>query len=199
MNGFNAYAPENTYSFDLAVQWLYRNHPSSVRICSTEPEIVKAAARRLSWIADGIIVENDAAAAAVEAILGVQPQVFTPGTQTDAALMPFSRHNYATPPEAATVVILAHNAFSYKSLLRPGQIEDQVFSLLRWLRKTHRITGRAGLFTPNFLFYWILSLLAAHRVPTLHFRSGQRALDRILDRHLLWYTGYIVVIAGERR
>lgn len=196
--GFNPYSLESHYSLDMACYLLHREHPATVRICTGDVEIVKAAVRRLGWVTGRITVASPSLAAAVQPISAVAVEPYDSGATSDAILLPFARREYPDPPLASLLVSVTLNALSYKSLLYPGRTSDTVVSFVRWLRSSYHIRDRVGLFAPRFILEWAISQAAGTRYPALHFRCGQRALDHIYATGPLWWTGYILVVSASR-
>lgn len=196
--GFNPQALDNHYGLDLACQSVFRLRPSSVRICTPEPALVVAVLRRLGRLGAELFVENDSLANAVAAVLGERPQVDA-SMHADVALVPFARQMYAEPPDARHLVLLGYNALSYKSLLAPGKIRDTLPAQMRWMARRYQISERVGMFTPGFITRWAISAAAGPRIPELHFRAGQQAMDRIYTTGAFWWTGYVTLLSGPRR
>lgn len=194
---FNPHSIEGHYSLEMASYLVHRAQPRSVRICTEDIEVAKAAVRRLAWVADGIAVEHEEIAEAISKTLGPRLRVAN-GAEPDVALVPFSRQQYAEAPRARRLILIGHNALSYKSLLYPGQIADNVLGQVRWLRRGYQLQDRVGLFGPGFLIRWILSTAAGPRWAHAHFQLGQRAMDRLFTT-AHWWLGYITVLAGTRR
>ena len=189
---------EGHYSLDMACFLLHNQHPTSVRICSDDPEIVKAAVRRLGWVSGKIFVDSAILAEKLGELAQSPVEPYQANSPTDAVLLPFSRTAYSEPPLAPFIVTVSYNALSYKSLLYPGITHDTVVKTLRWLRQAYQIGRKVGLFTPRFLFDWSLSQAAGARQPQIHFRAGQRAVDNLYSSGRFWWTGYILVISAHR-
>jgi len=195
---FNAHAPENTYSLEMAFMWVHHAYPQSVRLCTTDPDIAVACARRLDWLRGPLTVDNQTIANALRQRLNRDVVVHKDNQAVDVAVLPFSRKDYDKPPNANTVVMVGYNALSYKSLTTGFKVEDNVFGMMNWLRQTHTLSQRVGLMTPDFIAKWAVSLAAGARYPGTHFRVSQHAMDHIYRRGPLWLTGYIVVMAGHK-
>jgi hypothetical protein len=194
---FNPYSIESHYGLEMACFLVHRIQPRSVRICTSDPEVAKAAVRRLAWV-ESLVVEQEQIAEAIAAALGIHPSLIGE-VEPDAALVPFSRQQYTEPPRAQYMVVLGHNGLSYKSFLYPGRVRDNVIAQLLWLRPKYLLDQQIGLFGPSFLTRWTLSMVAGPRLPSLHFQLGQRALDRLYTTGAFWWTGYITILAGRWR
>ena len=177
---------------------VHHYRPRVVQLCVKDPEIAVAAVQRLTWKGIGLVVEHEELREKIRQSLGLNLGWVDTKTEPDVTLMLFSRKKYATPPIAGHIVLLDKNALSYKGILYPGQIEDNVVSQVRWLQQKYKLDRRIGLFGPSFLFYWSFSLMAGSQLAPIHFRLGQQALDRVYMSTGVWWTGYIVVLSGAR-
>lgn len=194
---FNPYGIESRYGLDMACYFLSQAKPATVRICSSDPEVVKAVVRRLQHGVPAMLVETPELAEMLQKDFGFDAAAMHPDISVDAAIVPFSRHRYETPPIADAVVVVASNAVSYKSLIHPGRVEDSTRGVLKWLQQSHVVYGRVGLLTPDFILLWTLSLILKKVHSPSYFRLQQRALERVFARGPLWWLGYTVVIAGR--
>lgn len=195
---FDPYSLEGHYSLDMACYLLHQRQPRSVRLVTHDAEVVKAAARRLDWVSEPLLVETPQIVAVLMEQLGV-PSVCDAELQADAALVLLPAGLSGLPPIASFIVTVAQNALSYKSLLYPGQIGSNVFALLRWLKQHYLICDKVGLFGPRFVFNWAISQLAGVRWAPEHFRYGQRAIDNLYSSGSLWWLGYLVVVAARQK
>ncbi len=199
MAAFDPYSVEGHYGLDLACRLLHARRPSAVAIYSDDLNVTLAAVRRLGWVPGDIFVESTQIADALRASLGVEARVITSGIHADVALVPFAWSRLTSPPDAACVVLLSHNAWSYKSLIAPGTVGATGRSARRWLEQTHAVRDAVGLFTPSFIAQWTVSLASGTRWPNWHFRLGQRAMDRLYSGGVLHRLGYLLVLSGDRR
>ncbi len=197
MTKLHPLSTESRYSLDMACRLLYKHQPHSVRIYSDDVEMVQAVARRLGWLEGSLIVNNTALAEALSGLVGIRPLVG--GSDADAALVPFCDAADFTPPTEPYLVVVSFNAFSYKSILYPGSVRGTIFQLMRRLTPKYALDLPVGLYAPQFLFPWLVSLLAGARFPALHFRFGQMAMDNMFVFGWMWRMSYIVVIAGHQR
>jgi hypothetical protein len=169
-----------------------------VYIQTQNAEVAIAVVRRTTWVADGVYVENCEIAERIMRTLGLQVHVIETVDQIEATIVPFSRSRDAKPPQTPVVIALERNAFSYKSLRYPFYTNGNVFRLLRWLRRTHTIEKTAGLFTPDFMLLWTLSLIAGNRYPSTHFRLERYAMNHIYNFGSFWRLGYIVLVCAQK-
>ena len=199
MSKLHPLSTESRYSMDMACQLLYQYHPRSVRVYSDDVETVQALARRLGWLPGTLTVGSVALVEAVSDIPGIHAISYDAQTEADAAVVLFPEGQTASQLQAKYIVAVGYNAFSYKSLLRPGSVGSSVFRLVNDLKTRYTIDCRIGLFTPTYLVPWLISMLAGTRFPVTHFRAGQIALDHLFVRNWIWRTGYIVIVAGHQR
>jgi hypothetical protein len=195
---FDPYSLEGHYGLDMACYLLHQQQPRSVRIIACDAEVVKAAARRLDWVSEPLLVETPQLASVLIEQLGVR-SVCEAELPADAALVLLPAGLSGLPPMASFIVTVAQNALSYKSLLHPGQVGSNVFALLRWLKQRYIVCEQVGLFGPRFVFNWALSQLAGVRWAPEHFRFGQRAIDNLYSSGSLWWLGYLVVVAARQK
>ncbi|OQY46053.1 MAG: hypothetical protein B6242_08830 [Anaerolineaceae bacterium 4572_78] len=194
---FDPYAIYNHYSLEIACYWLHQKQPQSIRLCTDNADIVIAIARRLMWTKQ-LIVETENIVTALQNHLNLKTTLYQPNMVVEAAFVPFSRQMYPIQPIAQWLVVVGENSFSYKSLLYPGQVGDNVFALKSWFEKRYRITDKVSLLEPYSMLRWSIASLAGSRFPSIHFQMGQRALDNIYVRNYLWWSGYIIVMIGEQ-
>jgi hypothetical protein len=183
----------------MACYLLHQQQPRSIQICTRDAEVAKAAARRLDWVSEPLIVETFEVAHVLREQLAVPSECATTKPQTDATLVLLPAGLSGLSPVARNIVIVAQNGFSYKSLLYPGQVGSNIFALLRWMRKRYVILDRVGLFGPRFVVNWAISRFAGVRRAPAHFRFGQRAIDNVYSSGPLWWLGYLVVLAGRQK
>src|SRR5205085_3704836 len=83
---FDPYSLEGHYGLDMACYLLHRQQPRSVRIVSHDAEVVKAAARRLDWVSEPLLVETSQLASTLREQLGAR-SVCEAELRADAALV----------------------------------------------------------------------------------------------------------------
>ncbi|HET8669241.1 MAG TPA: hypothetical protein VFM05_01065 [Candidatus Saccharimonadales bacterium] len=182
----------------MACYLVHHYQPGLVQICVQDPEMAMAAVQRLAWLENGLFVEHEELREKIRQTLGIKLRLLDRKVEPDVALILFSRRAYTEPPQARHLVLLERNALSYKTLLYPGQIQDNVLAHTRWFQQRYKLHQRIGLFGPSFLCYWSLALLSGSRFAPTHFRQGQKALDRLYTISPMWWTGYMVVLSGDR-
>lgn len=192
---FNPYSIENHYSLEMACYLLHQQAPGTVGIASNEPLVVQAAIRRLGWVQGELLLTKPELIPITQPLTDV-PVALLSDRVPDAVLMPFSRRFYAQAPETPFLVTITHNAWSYKSLRYPGKTQDNLYQTMRWVKQTHRVQRRVGLFAPRFLYDWALSQAAGTRFPVIHFSRGQQAMAHIYETGPFWRLAYILVIAA---
>jgi hypothetical protein len=159
-------------------------------------EIARAIARRFVGNLDEMLVDENRMAQILYEDYHINTNVYDQ-SDVDGVLIPFSRTDkLLPPPRAKHVVVIAENKLSYKSILYPGKVADNVISIRNWLKQTHTIQESWGLFDPVFIGRIIISQLASHRIPAIHFKFSQSALDFIYVKGLRALLSYIVVIHG---
>jgi hypothetical protein len=196
---FNPYSNEGHYGLELAIRLLHARRPATVALYTDNPEVAKAAVRRLGWVKGRIFVESQTIADAVWASLSVKVEAIDPALHVDVAFVPYSWRRFARPPAAPYIVMISRNKYSYKSLVAFGSIRESNIAAQRWLKQSHDVVDSVGLFTPVFMAQWVASLACGERWPNWHFRLGQRTLDRIYSSGLLHRLGYLVVVSGVNR
>jgi hypothetical protein len=189
---------ETHYALEMAAFLVHLRQPASIRICADDPDVVRAVIRRCGWAAE-VVVESPELIPVAEVCPMPANVIHAPGKKTDAVVIPYTRRHYTQAPPADYAVAIAHNAFSYKSLLRPGQIEDNILSMRRWFKQTHQVEQQIGLLAPGFIARWSLAAAAGPRSPALHFGWGQRAMDRIYAAGVGAWLSYVLILAGGRR
>lgn len=193
---FDPHSIEGQFSLQMASYLAQTYRPQSVHLCTQDPEVAIAAALRLPWARNGLTIDHEESREAVSSALGLR---FKSGDdlEHDVTLVLFSRQRYTVPPKARHLVMVERNALSYKSILYPGQILDDVISQLRWFRRSYRIEQRIGMFGPRFLVNWAISLAAGTRFAATHFLLGQQAMDHLFTTSPLWWIGYLIVLSGR--
>lgn len=190
---------EGHYSLDMACSLIFREKPSEVQICTDQSAFAKAVVRRLQTFVQRIFVTSPEIAAEIQASLGLEVGVKSVGTPTSCAIVAGYTFNNEAIVQADLAVLVFPNALSYKSVLYPGKIQCDSLTLWRQVQPTHFITERIGLFDPRFILLWMVSTVAGSRVSHIHFSFGQKAVDRIYTRGLLWWLSYIVILSARRR
>lgn len=198
MLNFDPHSIIGTYGFDMAGYLISSRRPRSLYVQTGDIELVRAVARRFVGCLDELLVDDVGLAATIAAEIPLTTRVYD-AVEVEAAVAPFSRRSLAAPPPAQYVVVLIENSFSYKSLLRPGQVPDNILAARRWLQQTHEIQTCVGLLDPVFMGRTALSQLAGHRAPSFHFRVGQQALDNIYVTGPRAWVSYIALLGGTRK
>jgi hypothetical protein len=96
----------------------------------------------------------------------------------DISLYPFSLEQMDPVFEAPIVAGCFRNIFSYRKLIRfsmPAYSISRLRSVLS--RQGYRLEKLIGIYPPRFVFWWSLSVLAATRLPSLHFQWEQLAMN----------------------
>jgi len=194
---FNPSTIEAQYSLQMAGYLVHQFQPASVLVCTDDLEIALAAVQRLAWVGDGLFVEHEKIQDYIKKTLGRQVFQINKSQDLDVALVLFSRKQYPRPPIARRLVLVDHNALSYKSLIYPGQVRDHVIAQIGWLRREYALEQHIGLFGPGFIAPWALSTAAGSRSSPVHFLSGQRAMERIFTASPLWWLGYVTILSGR--
>ena len=195
---FNPNSTEIQYGLQMACYLVHQYQPGVIQLCVKDTEIAVAAVQRLTWKGTKLVVEQEEVREKIRQTLDLHLDLMDGKIEPDIVLVLFSRKSYTEPPQARQLVLLEKNALSYKSLLYPGQIQDNVMAQTRWFQKKYKLNQRIGLFGPGFLFNWSLSLVTGSRFAPMHFRQGQQALDRLYTSSPLWWTGSMVVLSGNR-
>ena len=192
---FDPHSVEGQFSLQMASFLTHTYRPRSVHLCTQDPEVAIAAALRLPWVRDGLTIDHEESREAIASALGIR---LNAGNQTepDVSLVLFSRQHYATPPKGHYLIMVERNALSYKSMLYPAQIRDHIIWQIRWFQQSYRIDQRIGMFGPRFLLNWAISLMAGTRFAPTYFGMGQRAMDYLFTTSPVWWTGYLIILAG---
>lgn len=198
MPAFNPHSLMGQYGFDMAGYMISSQRPRQLYVQTRDIEIVRAVARRFVGSLDELLVEEVGLARIIAEEFRLPTRVYD-ASEIEAAVVPFSRTACATPPPARFVVTLIENSLSYRTLIYPGRVPDNVVAAHNWLRQTHEVQTCVGLLDPVFMARTTVSQLAGHRAPSLHFRMGQRALDNIYVTGVRAWISYIVLLAASRR
>ena len=196
---FNPYSIEGHYGMDLACRLLHERRPRDVAIYADDPEVTKAAVRRLGWVPGRILVQSRSHVEAVKSALDIDVYADQGSGRIDAALVAYSWSKHQKPPEASLLVLVSHNQHSYRLVTTRKRSGSTYRAARAWLQQTHQLTSSESLFAPGFLSLWGSSLLAGSRKSPWHFRLGQLAMDRLYARSALHRVGYVAVMVGERR
>jgi hypothetical protein len=195
----NPHSAEIRYSLGLAGSYLAVTNPARVRIASNSIPLVQAVVRHLCYSPFSLAVDHPSIQSALRDSLGVETTITNSEHEpADAALFPFSLQEGVRPAGEKTLVVLAENALSYKSLICPGKVRGTVFSELAGLRGHYRMQPVAGLYTPNFIFWWTLAKALERIDSARYFRFEDRAMNRLIGYGSVARFSYIVVLLGER-
>ena len=196
---FDGYDIALRYGTDYACYLVLRHQPQTVRLCTTQVEVALGIVTRLGWLKTVFYVENEAIVASLAETLSVEAIVYTGQETVDTAVILFNRQTYAQPPVAKRLVIMAHNRWSYKTLLYPRLPKDSVLQVRQWIAQAYQIDQYAGIFTPPTLATWVLATLIGTRHSPSHYKWSQKALDNMIDISPWWQFGYLIIVAGDRR
>lgn len=192
---FNPHGLIEQYGLDLAACLINRCSPDRLYVQTENLAIARAVARRFVGCLEEILVDRREIASSIREDYHLPATVYD-DSLVDAAIIPFSRQARETPPPAKSMVLLAENSLSYKSLLRPGRVHDSATETRAWLEQRFSDIEVWGLLDPVFVARLALSRLAGHRLPEIHFRVGQQALDDIYVTGYRALISYIVVLSG---
>jgi len=193
---FDPHSIIGQYGLDLACGLIYRKKPQSLYVQTDELPIARAVVRRFLGCFDEVLVDRIEIAQSISTDYHILARVYNQ-SEVEAAILPFSRKRWPTPPNAELVVVVAENSISYKSLILPGRVPDSVVAVRRWLAQTHSIQECWGILDPVFIGRIAISKLAGHRIPTLHFWASQRALDNIYVTGLRALVSHITLLTGS--
>lgn len=197
MLSFDPHGIIGQYGFDLAGYLASRQKPRRLYLQTTDPQIARAVARRFLGSLNEMLVDQEELARMIHDEYQIPANIYD-HTDVETAIIPFSRKNRPTPPPADHVVAIAENSLSYKFVLYPGGVPDNVIPVRKWLKQTHNIQQVWGVLDPVFIGRLAIAQAAGHRIPTLHFRVGQQALDNIYVSGPRAWLSYIVILSASR-
>jgi hypothetical protein len=190
---------EIRYSMSLVGLEVAALAPRTVRIASHSPELVRAVVRYLACGGYRLIVDTPELQLAVAETLGVAVEVRDgQDPPADCAVLPLGLDEGSRAAGEAAIVVVCHNAISYKSLLRPRAVRGTVTGTMRRLRAHYEVRVVGGLFSPRFIALLALAKVTERWIPALHFRLEGLAMTRLVELGPLWRLSYVVVLGGRR-
>jgi len=185
------------HALDYLGMWTQHSRARVVRIESTDTQVIQQCLLRLppsievvSLVADGKI---DDAPWPWQIHTGSYPQA-------DVVLYPFSLETKLSDTSTPLIIGCFQNAFSYRKLLHPrhpmillSRVRNQI------IRMGYVIENLVGIYPPDFMFWWTLSLLTGSCASSLSFRFKNQALLRLSHRYGMGrFVSSILVFRARR-
>ena len=184
------------HALDYLGMWVQKSGARRVHVESIDPDLIRQCLLRLPHSLDMVSVPSRDL---IE--MGSWPWELSEGArESDVALYPFSLEVGASTPHAPCVMGCFRNTFSYRKLIRPRSSTLSIGQVQKMLKGAgYHMEDVVGIYPPQFIFWWTLSILAGHRASARHFVYKNYAFQT-LSKSKGWsrYFGYLVMFYAQQ-